>query len=202
MVKLARRKRAPMTPEIRRLAEDYLPWGKKVIASLIRKRPCFRDLQRRDGDRYFSVMQAALVAAARDFDPENGIAFATFARFRIVGEIGKSAKHHLRSLILFKRGGLARDARRWWVFNGEGEGLSRVAPGFRFQDSEPAVVDRDDDAPDEVEAILRQIPPKAATALRAVYLEGLTHIQAGTKLGWAPSEVSRQVQLARKLLSR
>lgn len=131
--------------------------------------PLARGLARGRGDEAESDAVLALVLAARDYRQPSPVAFATFARFRISRAVASAARR--RPMATMPRPDLVPD---------------RTRPDLA-------------DLRDEAASALRRLPQPAADAARLVILQGLTHREAGARMGCGEAEVRRRLRLARIL---
>ncbi len=175
----------PLTEAQRDLADRYLPLARKLAKPLKTMFAQWRD-------EFESAACLALVEAARSYDPDRNIKFATFARFRIRG-----------ALVDVGRGMMlpgfeddiedAPDVVTLTPFNEE-HGSVLVAV-------EPPPVGAEHDDFDAVEHILRKLPKKHAAICRLHYLYGKTQAEIGRTMGCSQSEVARLHKKSLNLLA-
>jgi RNA polymerase sigma factor for flagellar operon FliA len=168
------RSRAALTDEQRDLATRYMPIARMLARQAARKSGGFDDLE--------AEAYAALVEAARSFDPDRGVNFAVFARPRILGAL--------------------RDYRRF-LFHAGRTGDPQESPVFqRLSTTEVfkgRVLGREPDAPPGegldslavVESILRLLPRSEATACRLLYVDGMSYAETAESLGCSKGHLSR-----------
>lgn len=170
-----RNARTPLTPPQQRLARQYMPMARKLARPAKDRWPSLRD-------EFDSVAYLALVEAAQSFDPERGVKFATFARHRILGALSDASRKWAadrarRRLQLDLDPALLVRRVSWrgvWVV-----GLFHTPPA-----------DEAIERGEEVQAWLRRLPPRYAEAIRALYIHGLTQVQAAQQLGCSQARLS------------
>jgi RNA polymerase sigma factor (sigma-70 family) len=151
-------KRAPLTSAQQELCARYLPLAEGLA------RPLERAWPSACGD-FESAASLALVEAARTFDPGRGVAFGTFARFRINGALADT-KRQL--------------------------GSRRDAPGDVAGVADHRVLDPAEVAgvSDLAGAALARLDARTAAVVKAVVLDGMTHRQAARTLGRSKTRVT------------
>ncbi len=166
--------RKPLTRAQQDLALKYLPLARSLAKPYKLSWPSSRD-------DFESAACLALVEAAEAFEPERNVKFATFARHRIWGALRDvqrgmvalgwrcDAKHapHV--------GGMPRDPER----HGRVLGLEHDNP-----------VGSEMEAGETVEALLRRLPARHASACRQIYLNGKSQHEAARDLGCSQSRLS------------
>ncbi len=173
-----RREIRPLTEEQRRLAVRHLPLARSLTRRVESLWPTERDDIR-------STAYMALVEAARNFDPERGISFSTFARHRIRGDLRE-----------FQR----------LLYSAGVKGCKRDRPALRLLGDDPEVQEKigqvvgiNADPPvgkqfEEIEAVevwLSRLPERLALACRLIYLHGNSHTDAAKAIGYSRSYFSR-----------
>jgi RNA polymerase sigma factor (sigma-70 family) len=166
--------RAPMTEEQRELATQYMPMA-QILARQAKEGSMA-------GDELEAEAYAALVDAARTFDPARGVNFAIHARSRIVGAL--------------------RDYRRF-LFHAAWKGEKHESPVFQrlsvTDDLHGRVLGREAEAPagygdetrEAVESVIRLLPRSHAVACRMIYIEGKSQDEAAEALGCTKGYLSR-----------
>ena len=179
-----RSNREQLTEAQRELAARFMPLARGMSKSLKMLYPCWRD-------EFESAACLALVEAARSFDPNRRVRFATFARFRIRGAL--------------------MDVGRAMVLPGfdDDDDTPGVVPLTPFNEEHGTVlvatasprVGDDVDAIDEVEHWLRKLPKRHATICRLYYLYGKTQAEIAEVVGCSQSEITRLHKKSIDLLS-
>ena len=173
-----------LTEPQRELAARFLPMARGLARPLKYLFPHWRD-------EFESASCLALVEAARSFDPDRNIKFATFARFRI-------------------RGALMDVGREMLLPGFEDEesppGVVTLTPfneehGKVLVSSEPPPVGDDVDDIDAVEHWLRKLPRRHAALCRLYYVHGKTQAEIAGAFGCSQSEVTRLHKKSIELLS-
>jgi RNA polymerase sporulation-specific sigma factor len=121
---------------------------------------------------YRGVACLALVEAARSFDPSRGLRFATFARFRI--------------------------RTRLYAAMPDSDALPL---DFDVVDDAPPVA-LDCEAADDLEALIRPLPPRCRDVLRARFLGDMSRLEVAALLGISESGVAYREALAFDLLRK
>ena len=168
-----RRRRRQLDPEQQDLAARHVPLARSLAKPLKEAFP-------KAIEEFDSAALLALVEAAQSFDPERGVKFGTFARFRILGALRDVQR------MLGERG-FRKDmpnARTYRFVPGIAEaGLLMLTSREEPQETEV-------DAAEQVEHWLKSLPPRHADACRKLYLEFKTQSQVAAGLGLAKSRVS------------
>lgn len=166
--------RRPLTEEQRKLARRFIPLARKLAFEMKDTR---LDLEELRAEAY-----AALVDAARAFDPEHGAHFSVYARPRIVGAL--------------------RDYRRFALHAGQ-EGQPSELPVFErlrmSDDVHGTVIGKRPEPPpgqeiealELVESVFRRLPGPQAVACRSIYLEGKSANETAADLGYSEGYLSR-----------
>lgn len=164
----------PLTEDRRELATRYMPLARAMARRVGDGAAWQDDLE--------AEAYAALVDAARTFDPERGVDFAVYARPRIMGAL--------------------RDYRRF-LFHAGYRGDRDESPVFqrltitdavqgRFICIRPeAPPERDIERRDAVEDILRRLPRSEAIACRSIYVDGRSSEETAQVLGCSKGHLSR-----------
>jgi RNA polymerase sigma factor (sigma-70 family) len=163
-----------LTEEQRELVTRYMPMAQRLARQAVGGWLHADDLE--------SEAYAALVEAARSFDPANGTNFALYARPRILGTL--------------------RDYRRFLCMNDR----TRSAAGcpvferVRITDDLPGrILGKEPEGPlgdaselhEAVEAVIRRLPRLEAVACRLLYVEGKSHDEAAEALGCSKGHLYR-----------
>jgi RNA polymerase sigma factor (sigma-70 family) len=161
--------RLPLTDAQRALAVQYLPMARALARPFKAQLPA-------GWEEFESAACAALVDAARSFEPDRGVKFPTFARQRIWGEL-RDVRHRLIKQAQHERG--RADVRSPPARPVEEQpGRDRRPVGWELESRE------------EAEGWLRKLPRRHAEAMRLIYLEELTHAEAARRMGYTPSRVT------------
>lgn len=173
----------PLTPYQRQLAEQFLPLARAIARPLKLMYPHWKD-------DFESAACLALVEAARSFDPDRKIRFATFARFRIRG-----ALHDVGRTL--RTGG-------WDPGRDENPQMFRITslnevPGTPL--TREYGVGAEVEAADNFEQWLRRLPKRNADVCRYCYVENKTQSEIALLLGISQSEVTRLHRQAIDLLA-
>jgi RNA polymerase sigma factor (sigma-70 family) len=165
----------PLTEEQRVQAEQFLPLARALARPLKEMFPQWKD-------EFDSAAALALVEAARSFDPERKIQFATFARFRIRGALVDVGR--VMGLSGFE------------LEPEEAPGVVTITPyseehGTVLVASNPPAIGSEMEDVDSVEHMLRKLPKKHATVCRMQYLYGKTQAEIATILGCSQAEINR-----------
>lgn len=165
----------PLNEEQRELVTRYLPMAQRLARQVAAKMVHPDELE--------AEAYAALVDAARTFEPGRGVDFSIFARPRIMGAIR---------------------AYRRFLFHANWRGDHQASPVFerlQIRDNIPgrvlAMAEPDPsrgpefEVAEEAEAIIRRLPQSEATACRLLYLEGKSCGEAAEVLGCSKGYVSR-----------
>jgi RNA polymerase sigma factor (sigma-70 family) len=168
-------RRQPMTEEQRQLTRRFMPMAEHLARRMSRR-------LRLDFNELRAEAYAALVDAARLFDPEHGANFSVYARPRILGALWKYREftlldHHRVEAMerpLFM--GLRRsDDFTGWVIGKRPDPL----PGQEI------------DSIDAVESLVRRLPRTQAIACRSIYIEGKSSDEAAEAQGYSKGYLSR-----------
>jgi RNA polymerase sigma factor (sigma-70 family) len=166
--------RRPLTEEQRRLVRRFMPLARAM------SRPFQSPLL--NLDELQAEAYAALVDAARLFDPGHGADFSVYARPRILGAL--------------------RDYRRF-VLHAGSKGKRRKRPVFErlrvSDDGRGWVIGKQPEPPpgqeieslDVVESVIRRLPRPQALTCRSIYIEGYSAQETAEALGFSEGYVSR-----------
>jgi len=165
------RNRPPLTEEQKRLAERYLPMARSLAKALKANFP-------QERDEFESAACMALVEAAQAYNPSRNVAFGTYAFHRIKGEL--------------------RDVQRDLRLHGWEDDLEnapeRVTLHPYHEEMGRVLFCRPDrpvpDMIDELDDWLRKLPRQYSSALRQIYVHGLTLERTARVLGRSKSRVS------------
>jgi RNA polymerase sigma factor (sigma-70 family) len=170
-----RRKRVHLTTEQQELAARHVPLARALARRL-------KEMWPRHYEDFESAASLALVEAAQSFEPERGVKFATFARFRILGAL--------------------RDVQRTVMKRGHERELPnapktefRFVPGVKeacylMLTAPDAPVGTMLEGAEEVEHWVSQLPRRHAQACREMYLRDRTQSQVAREIGCSKSRVS------------
>jgi RNA polymerase sigma factor (sigma-70 family) len=164
----------PLTDEQRELVTQYMP-----LARTLARRAGGKLVDR---DEMEAEAYAALVEAARTFDPDRGVNFAVHARPRITGAL--------------------RDYRRF-LFHANWKGARDESPVFQrlaitddlhgrvlgMEPDEP--LGRDFELPEAVASVVRRLPRSQADACRLIYFEDKSYRETAEILGCTKGCVTR-----------
>lgn len=163
----------PLTRAQQQLAEDYLPYARKIVKPYKELFPSMRD-------ELESAIVFALVEAAQAFKPERGIKFMTFARHRIFGAIidtqRKEKPHGYRN----KKGNIPHLSQI---------DVSHEEDGMMLYSEDPPI-GNEIESYEEVIQILKQLPKKHGAACREIYLNDCTHAETGRRMGLSQPRVT------------
>jgi len=163
-----------LTHEQRDLVTRYMPLARALARQAAADRSSL--------DEFEAEAYAALVDAARSFDPDRGVHFAVHARIRIRGAL--------------------RDYRRF-LFHAGWRGEPEMAPVFErlnFADAPcgqfigmapEAEVGQAGELHEAVESVIRRLPRAQAAACRLIYIEGKSGDETASALGLSAGYVSR-----------
>jgi RNA polymerase sigma factor (sigma-70 family) len=166
--------RGPMTEAQRELATQYIPMARILAREAMGASLSIDELE--------AEAYAALVDAARTFDPDRGVNFAVHARPRIVGAL--------------------RDYRRF-LFHAAWKGDAHESPVFKRLSSADEingrVIGKDTQTPavqefethEAVDSVIRLLPESHAVACRLIYIEGKSQDEAAEVLGCSKGYFSR-----------
>jgi RNA polymerase sigma factor (sigma-70 family) len=166
--------RGPMTEAQRELATQYMPMAQTLAREAMGAALSIDELE--------AEAYAALVDAARTFDPDRGVNFAVHARPRIVGAL--------------------RDYRRF-LFHAAWKGDAHESPVFQRQsitdEIHGRVLGKDAHTPEvnefetheAVDSVIRLLPESHAVVCRLVYIEGKSQEEAAEVLGCSKGYFSR-----------
>jgi len=169
-----RHSRAPLTEDRRELAARYMPMARAMARQFGGGAAWQEDME--------AEAFAALVDAARTFDPGRGVDFSVHARPRIMGAL--------------------RDYKRF-LFHAGYRGERSESPVFRshlitdetrgsFLGIEPeAPPETEVERRDSVEDLLRRLPRTEAMACRSIYVEGKSAEETARELGCSRGHLSR-----------
>jgi RNA polymerase sigma factor (sigma-70 family) len=169
-----RGQRGALSAERRELAERYLP-----MAMTLAKRHEMTWPEARDD--FKSAACLALVEAAEAYDPTRQVKFPTYARYRITGALLDVKRH--------------RTALGWRSTFDEAPVVTCLSGGYdhwgRVFNIEPdPPIGTELERAEAVEELLQGLPPRYAAACRQIYIHGLTHAEAATRLGCSQSRLS------------
>ncbi len=166
--------RTPLTEDRRELAEQYMPMARAMARQFGGGAAWQEDME--------AEAYAALVDAARTFDPDRGVNFSVHARPRIMGAL--------------------RDYKRF-LFHAGYRGSRLESPIFQglpitdeihgcFVGVQPeSPPDSEIERRDSVEDILRRLPRSEAMACRALYVEGKSAEETAREIGCSRGHLSR-----------
>jgi RNA polymerase sigma factor (sigma-70 family) len=166
--------RGPMTEAQRELATQYMPMARILAREAMGAAMSLDELE--------AEAYAALVDAARTFDPDRGVNFAVHARPRIVGAL--------------------RDYRRF-LFHAAWKGDAHESPVFQRSSTTDEingrVLGRERQTPagqefetyEAVDSVIRLLPESHAVACRLIYIEGKSQDEAAEVLGCSKGYFSR-----------
>jgi RNA polymerase sigma factor (sigma-70 family) len=170
-----RRKRVHLTAEQQDLAARHMPLARSLAKRL-------KDMWPRYYEDFESAACLALVEAAQSFEPERGVNFATFARFRILGALRDVQR------IVMKRGRErelpnAPKTDFWYLPGIEERGcLMLTSPAKPVHEVIGAA--------EEVEHWVSKLPKRHAEACREIYLHDRTQVDVARKMGCSKSRLS------------
>lgn len=175
----------PLTEGQRELAARFLPLARALARPL---KEIFLEWK----DEFESAACLALVEAARSFDPQRNIQFATFARFRIRGALVDV--------------GRALELPGWEDNPEDAPNVVSLTPFSEEHGSvliaySPARVGSEFEDIDAVEHLLKKLPKKHATVCRMHYIYGKTQGEIARMLACSQSEITRLHKKALELLS-
>lgn len=168
-----------LSPARKALAESYLPLALALAGIWIAVVPRAREEIR-------SAAFEGLVSAAIRFDASRDVLFATFARRKIVGAILDELR---RDYPLGFRFPWARSSGALPRVLGLPPDLDERPRRHLFTEPDPPVGTWLE-ATETVELALRGLPVAHQAVMRAIYLDGLSGVQAARRLGRSPSRVS------------
>lgn len=157
--------RGPLSPEQQTLAGMYMSLAKNLAKQHARRSGL-------DVDELEGAACLGLVEAAQCFDPDKGIQFHTYARYRVEGAVICAVREALAERTRTVKPPEFAD----W-FN---VGLSRR------EDKDLDLVD----SKDSVEGWLKRLPPQHAATCRQIYIEGLSQVQVAMWFACSTSRVS------------
>lgn len=174
--------RPPLSQTQKDLAERYVPLARSLAKKFAKTCPTACD-------DFRASASLALVEAAQAFDPDRGIAFATYARHRIHGALVDAQRE------LFSDG---------W------RGAKELRPRFRPlepDENRGTFIGQHADEPvgaslearDDVDNWLRKLPARHAAAFRHIYLDGKTQEETADLVGCSKAGMCR---LHRELIDR
>jgi RNA polymerase sigma factor (sigma-70 family) len=170
-----RLKRTHLTPEQKDLAERHLPMARALTKRL-------KEIWPRHYEEFESAACLALVEAAQSFDPERGVKFGTFARFRILGAVRDVQRKALNRGYERELPNAPKTEFRYVPRVEESSHFMLTCPDKRVGNMIEAV--------EEVEHWVSQLPAQHAEACRAIYLHNRTQTQVARAMGCAKSRVS------------
>lgn len=167
-------------------------------------------------DDLIAYGQLGLVEAARKFDPGRGMAFTTYAHYRIRGAIldgleklrwfNKAAfrgsrYEHLATDFLVSDNPSEQNDGTWLVQTSRSLAVSYLLSSDAVAAAAAAIEDDSNAAPDAglmseelrvmVHKAIEQLPPQVALLIRWTYFEGLNLKEAGERLGISKAWASR-----------
>jgi len=200
-----------MTPEEQELVTDHLALVHSIARKVKAQLPQFVDYE-----ELVSNGQEGLIQAARRYDPERGVAFATFAYYRIRGAIFDSIRRtgpmvRVGSRLRFEEKAdryLEQQAQEPQPANGvaAAERLSKVVSDLTMayvltsdrvgERADPSIPNPSDVAEaHEGIALIRErlanLPEKERELIRLMYFEDLPMQEAGRRLGMSKGWASR-----------
>jgi RNA polymerase sigma factor (sigma-70 family) len=155
-----RRRQTPLTPTQRALAERFIPLARSLSRPL---RAAYPELR----DDFDSVALAALVAAARRYDPDRGVRFATYAR------------HHIIWALCELRRRARADSRRAAAYHHR---VLRIREGRMVVEGEVLPIGHELEQAEQVETMLRRLPRGHAAACRELFIHGRSPREAAEHL--------------------
>jgi RNA polymerase sigma factor (sigma-70 family) len=169
-----RHARGPLTDEQRELATRYMPLARAIALEVLNKTMRYDELE--------AEAFAALVEAARGFDPGQGVDFSVYARPRIVG-----ALRDYRRFLLY---------RAWEVRSSKKPEFERmrtveVRQGWIVGKEPDRPVGQQAELSEALASVLGRLPPPEATACRLLYLEGKSGAETAHALNCTEGHVSR-----------
>jgi RNA polymerase sigma factor (sigma-70 family) len=166
--------RQPLDAAQSELAERYVPLAKSIAKPLKLAFPS-------SADDFESAALFGLVEAAQSFDPDRGVKFATFARYRIRGAL----RDALRDMVASGFHGNADESPCVTSMTAESEEMGRM---LLTSPDEPvgALFDGDE----FVERCLMQLPARHRAACRKIYVDGKSQAEAAAELGYSKSRLS------------
>ena len=164
----------PLTDEQRKLVTRYMPLARALVRRAAGKLV--------DRDELQAEAYAALVDAAKTFDPDLGVNFAVHARGRISWALcdyrrflfHANWKGQRRDSPVFQRLGKTDDLHGWVVGK-----VPQEPAGKELEES------------DAVESIIRLLPRSQADACRLLYVENKSYGETAEALGYTTGYVSR-----------
>jgi RNA polymerase sigma factor (sigma-70 family) len=168
-----RARRAELTPEQQAMTEKYLPLARTIAKPIKLKWSQHRD-------ELDSAALLALVEAAQAYNPRRGVKFATFARLRILGAL-MDIQRHLYNKAYPRQ--LPNVPRSFHFVPGEEE------RSLLMLTSPDAPIGTELEMAEEVERLLRALPPRHAQACRELYVRDMSQGEAAGALGCVKSRV-------------
>lgn len=165
--------------------------ARKLAFCLARTLPRFVDADALESDAMLGLVQAA-----RTFDPDRGVSFATYANRRIRGAMldGLRERQHLRQTeipIVF----VSLDNPIGSDDDGRPATLGDVLPNGK----EP--VGAAAESREEVAKLLRPLDPRDAQSMQDRYLYGATQQDIALRRGLSPSRISQRLKESRHRLA-
>lgn len=195
------------------LVDRYLPFARSIAADLYRKR--IDDAV--EFDEYFQYACLGLLEAIQRFDVERGLAFTTYATYRIRGSVlnGLERATERREQLSYlrrqrqKRVQELTDSGVEDAFEHMVELTINLALGFLIEDSNVAAESEDPESPEELEAVdqLKQnivsaidnLPPRERVIIQYYYFHQTGFDQLADQLSVTKGRVS---QLHKQALQR
>ena len=195
------------------LVDLYLPFARSIAADLYRKR--IDDAV--EFNEYFQYASLGLLEAIQRFDVERGLAFTTYATYRIRGSVlnGLERSTERREQLAYLRRQRQQRVRELAdsgiddAFGQVVELTINLALGFLIEDSNVAAEAEDPESPEELEAVdqLKQnivsaignLPPRERVIIQYYYFHQTGFDQLADQLGVTKGRVS---QLHKQALGR
>jgi RNA polymerase sigma factor (sigma-70 family) len=163
-----------MTPEQQALAMHYLPLARRLAKP-------FKETWAPYRDDFESAACLGLIEAAQTYDSSKHVKFPTFARRRILGEL-RDVKRDMQL-----SGWRDCEDPPTVEHLGDKTGDTGQVLGITADPPVETVLD----AHDIVDHWLKRLPKVNATACRLIYLEAMTHRQAGAAMDRSKTRVQR-----------
>jgi RNA polymerase sigma factor (sigma-70 family) len=169
------------------LIAQHMTLARQLAFRLARLLPRFVDADALESDAMLGLIQAA-----RTFDPERGVSFATYASRRIRGAMidGLRQREHLRGTDT-PPAFVSMDMRI-----GDEDGRPATLGELLPADDEPfiVVIERRD----EVNKLLRSLDRQSRQLVEDFYLHDMTQEAIGCRCGRSPSGISQRLGEARR----
>jgi RNA polymerase sigma factor for flagellar operon FliA len=195
------------------LVDRYLPFARSVAVGLYRKRiddtVPFED--------YLQYANLGLLEAIERFDVERGLAFTTYATYRIRGAVlngleTATERHEQLAYLRRERQKRVRELAESEVEDPFGRMVEltiNLALGFLIEDSDVATDLEDPDSPEELQALdqlkrnivaaIERLPPREKLIVQYHYFHHMAFVELAAQLGVSKGRVS---QLHRRALER